>query len=236
MAGFLWASRPGKPSLVDEIGSFQDALEYLRGKTADGRVAAKATFELIPNTEGNEAMDLKSLTIEMLSTERPDLIQEITQKEQAAVSSRVSALEGTVKAQSETIAAQQEKILESEKRETLRAEKEIKLTADGIWKEKLSASKIPVRLHDKVKLHVDHEKFVKDQVLDEAAFAKAVADEVAFFEKEIQPASGDKVLGSPFRTKPRRATARMRKTMPSLTACWPWPAKRLRISRPFFCP
>ena len=65
--------------LVDEIGSFQDALEYLRGKTADGRVAAKATLEFKLNTEENETMDLKSLTIEMLSTERPDLIQAIAQ-------------------------------------------------------------------------------------------------------------------------------------------------------------
>lgn len=64
------------------------------------------------------------------------------------------------------------------KENDVRREKELKSDADSIWNQKLSASELPERLHDKVRAMVDYNKFVKDQVLDAKLFGEAVDAEI----------------------------------------------------------
>jgi hypothetical protein len=90
------------------------------------------------------------------------------------------------------------KILEFEKAETIRKEKEIQREAEGIWQNKLSASEIPEHLYAKVKSHVSYEKFVKEGAFNAEDFGKAVDAEIADWVKGGVKKS---VLGSSFADK-----------------------------------
>ncbi len=71
------------------------------------------------------------------------------------------------------------RILAFEKSEAIRKEGELKQKAETIWETSLKASVIPEHLFAKVKAHVSYEKFIKEGNFDEAAFTKAVTDEIA---------------------------------------------------------
>lgn len=71
-----------------------------------------------------------------------------------------------------------ERLTKIEKAETIRAEKEIRLTADGIFDAKMKDAGIPERLFAKVRKQVSHEKFMNEGVFDKEAFSKAVDDEL----------------------------------------------------------
>jgi hypothetical protein len=90
------------------------------------------------------------------------------------------------------------KILAFEKTETIRKENELRQTADGIWETHLKASDIPEHLFAKVKTHVSYEKFIKEGVFDEAAFTKAVADEIADW---VKGGVSKQVMGTGFSQK-----------------------------------
>jgi hypothetical protein len=70
----------------------------------------------------------------------------------------------------------QKDVLEFQKTEAIRKEKEIKLEAKGIWDEKLSG--MPERLHSKIKAQVNYEQFVKEGDLDVEAFSAAIDEEL----------------------------------------------------------
>lgn len=71
-----------------------------------------------------------------------------------------------------------ERISKIEKAEVLRAEREIRMTAEGIFDAKLKEAGIPERLFGKVKKQISHEKFITEGVFDTGAFSKAVDDEL----------------------------------------------------------
>jgi len=70
------------------------------------------------------------------------------------------------------------RLLELEKKTALQEERTIRSLADGIVTAKLKASKVPERLHSKVRKQLDHQAFVKDNVLDQVAFAAAIDTEL----------------------------------------------------------
>ena len=66
-----------------------------------------------------------------------------------------------------------------EKSEQIRRERDLKAHAESIKDKKLSDSTIPDRLHDKVKRHVDHNKFVDSEgKFDEESFSQKVDEEI----------------------------------------------------------
>lgn len=71
-----------------------------------------------------------------------------------------------------------DRILKLEKADTIRTENERENEADRIWTEKLTASEVDPKLHEKVRQHVSYSKFVKDDVFDEEAFTAAVEAEI----------------------------------------------------------
>ncbi len=70
------------------------------------------------------------------------------------------------------------RLLDLEKKETMRSEREMKKDADRIWADELAASDIPVRLHPKVSNQVSHERFIKDGVFDKDGFKEAIQVEM----------------------------------------------------------
>jgi len=70
------------------------------------------------------------------------------------------------------------RLLELEKKTALQEERTIRSLADGIVTAKLKASKVPERLHSKVRKQLNHQAFVKDNVLDQTAFAAAIDTEL----------------------------------------------------------
>jgi len=79
---------------------------------------------------------------------------------------------------SKTNEENQDRIGSLEKRETIRTEKELKMSADSIIDTFLSKSNIPERLYPKVRKGLDHNKFVESNVLDEEKFAEKAKAEV----------------------------------------------------------
>jgi len=80
------------------------------------------------------------------------------------------------------------------KENEIRREKELKMEAEAVWAEKLSASDLPERIHAKVQAMVDYNKFVKDQALDTKSFGEAVDVEIkSWIDMGIK--KGEVVLG-----------------------------------------
>lgn len=75
---------------------------------------------------------------------------------------------------------------ELQKRDVIRTEKELMSEARSIVNEQLAESSLPNRVQDKVRNYVDHEKFVKESVLDRTAFAEHVQKEVESWEKALE--------------------------------------------------
>jgi hypothetical protein len=90
----------------------------------------------------------------------------------------VSKHEAEVKEFSEKIADLETKVKQFEKEKAIAEEKARKEFADKIWEEKLAEASIPTRLHEKIKAFVSAEEFIKEDVLDEEAFALAVDKEI----------------------------------------------------------
>ncbi len=74
------------------------------------------------------------------------------------------------------------RLLDLEKNDALRTEREMKKDADRIWADELAASDIPSRLHPKVSNQVSHEKFIKDGVFDRDGFKEAIQAEMKDWE------------------------------------------------------
>ena len=99
----------------------------------------------------------------------------------------------------ETNAGSEERLLKLEKISALQTEAAIGLKADGIVVAKLSGSKVPKRLHVKVRKQLNHQTFVKDNVLDEAAFSAAIDIELKdWASEEGTDNSESDVLGMSF--------------------------------------
>lgn len=91
-----------------------------------------------------------------------------------------------------------ERVLSLEKNDAIRAENELKATAENIWSVKLAESEVPETLHGKCRAMVSHVKFTKDGVLDTEKFAEAVTIEIKDWEAKGAKVS---VLGAGFSLK-----------------------------------
>ena len=145
---------------------------------------------------------LKVMDITMLSTEHPDLVKQIEDaaiaKAKAEFSKNEEKFSATITDLTTKLSDSDKKIIELEKKDAMRAEREMSMKAESIWAAKLSASNLPERLFAKVRKNVSHSDFVKDGVFDETEFSKAVDAEVADWESLNIPQS---VQGSGFAQK-----------------------------------
>ena len=140
---------------------------------------------------GNEKEKKKGGAVKMtkdeLKEQFPDLYQEIFEEGKAVATTELTktfeAEKGQLKDEQATLQA---RVLDLEKRDVIRTEAEIKANAERIWDASLAESNIPVRLHEKVKKHVDHSSYVKEDVLDTKAFKDAVDAEIKDWETRTE--------------------------------------------------
>jgi hypothetical protein len=117
----------------------------------------------------------------------------------AGLETQVTSLTAERDTLKQTNAGSEERLLKLEKISALQAEAAIGLKADGIVTVKLSGSKVPKRLHAKVRKQLSHQPFVKDNVLDEVAFSAAVDTELKdWASEESTDNSESHVLGMSF--------------------------------------
>ena len=171
----------------------------------DSRTSAKVFSEEEPEAEiemmktvlEQESLQLdggeNSMTLEELKEKHPELFaQAQKEKEDALSATHKAEIEALKKEKdklnttfSTELTSRDEKILKLEKQEAIRTERDRQNEADRVWKEKLSASSIPAKLHDKVRAQVVHDKFVKDEAFDTKAFGEAVDAEIKDWTESI---------------------------------------------------
>jgi hypothetical protein len=148
----------------------------------------------------------KTMDKNELREKYPELVQEIVAE---AVKEAVSEAETKFKSEKDELSTQVEtlkesnkemsdKVLDLEKKDTIRSESELKSKAQAIWTAKLGESDIPEHVWDKVRQHVSHTKFVSDGVLDVEKFTEAIDAEIKDWEGKGVTSS---VLGTGFSEK-----------------------------------
>lgn len=125
----------------------------------------------------------------------PDMVAEI----EGAVERRLDAKHAKViEKKNDENGSLRESVARLEKSEAIRRVREVKSEADGIWMNALNGCDIPERLHDKVKVQVNHEKFVTNEILNRSEFSEAVKAEVEDWEKRGATST---VMGTGFASK-----------------------------------
>ena len=125
------------------------------------------------------------LFAEMSKSIRKEVEVEFSDKEKKLTQEN-SQLSAKVDTLSETVETQGKSILQFQKNEVIRTEKEIKAQASSIWTSKLSDSTVPTNLHDKVRVMVGHTSFMKEGVFDVETFSSAVVAEIKDWEDKVQ--------------------------------------------------
>jgi hypothetical protein len=162
--------------------------------------------------EVNETLKKEEVIMDLikLKAEHPALYEEVIslgvkQAEivfapvKAGLETQVTSLTAERDTLKQTNAGSEERLLKLEKVSALQTEAAIGLKADGIVTVKLSGSKVPKRLHAKVRKQLSHQPFVKDNVLDEVAFSAAVDTELKdWVSEESTDNSESHVLGMSF--------------------------------------
>jgi hypothetical protein len=149
----------------------------------------------------------KSMNLAELKEQHPELVAEITEEVTKplvdAHKAEVDGLKDQLAVKTQATEELSGKVLKLEKKDALRSEAEMKSEADKIWMEKLSKSAIPDRLFDKVMAQIKHDSYVKDEVLDVAAFSEAIDAEIKDWEEKVP---GETVQGSAFTEKSVNST------------------------------
>lgn len=148
-------------------------------------------------SKGGDTMDL-----EELKAKHPELVEEIQLEAKKESDIEIAKKETEFSKKEEGLKDENEKLtertLELEKKEAIRAEKELKKSADNIWTKKLSESDIPETLFEKVRQYVSHVKFTEEGILNVEKFGEAVDAEIKDWEDR---GVTSKVIGAGFTEK-----------------------------------
>ena len=156
----------------------------------------------LTSKEVKKKMDLKEFKVE-----NPDAYNELMEEVKTEVTSDLEAkfkkekekLENELTEEKKThetqMADRDKRVLELEKKDTIRSEKEMQLRIDSIWRERLSDSDVPEHLYDKVMRQVSYSQFVKDGVLDRDKFVEAIEEEIKDW---VDKGVTSSILGSGF--------------------------------------
>ena len=144
------------------------------------------------------------MNIDQFMKDHPELYAEIvknaTDQATASFTKEKTALTGTIDSLTVKLTESEKRITELAKKDEIRSEREMASDAEVVWVTKLTASDIPERMFSKVKKNVDYNAFVKDGVLDKAAFAAAIDTELKDWE-DFKSSSDNQVQGFGFSAK-----------------------------------
>jgi hypothetical protein len=139
------------------------------------------------NKLSKEVNEVEIKTVEELTKAYPELVQKLTDDLTSNFDAEKATLEKDHKKEVDQLSKDKEdlgdRVVDLEKRDLARNEREMKSDADTLFNNKLAASDIPERLYDKIRKLVNHNKYVKDDKLDKAAFTEAIDNEIKFFEE-----------------------------------------------------
>ena len=188
-AGTFMGEKAIDLGLAHHLMPVDDAYNTIRNANSGNSKGKKAEATVLNITQKKEVnlMDLKEL-----QEKHPDLLKQIQDKatselktelesekdKRVALEAKNVELQTQVDSTTEKNTALEGRVLELEKSETLRQERELKKTADLIWKEALMNSDLPEHLYEKVQKHVQYSKFVKEGTLDETSFVEAIQAEI----------------------------------------------------------
>ncbi|MFA6735895.1 MAG: hypothetical protein WCR87_03130 [Saccharofermentanales bacterium] len=152
-------------------------------------------IEQLNNEEVKTTMDMDTL-----KKEHPDLVKQIEDSAvtdaQNSFSKEKEGLQCEVTKLQTQLSTSEDKILQLEKKDALREERERAVQRDaevkGIWSEKLSASDVAEFHYAKIQKMVNPDKFTKEGVFDAEAFSKAVDAEIPDWENIV---SNTEVMG-----------------------------------------
>lgn len=140
-----------------------------------------------PNTTEETIMDLNEL-----KEKHPNLVSQIENSVKESFSAEIENKDkeiGDLTSKITSLSSEKEesvkRIADLEKKEAMRTEKELAATASSLFDTKLSNSKLPERLHEKVKKHVSYNDFIEESKLNVEEFSKAIDSEIADWEKSF---------------------------------------------------
>lgn len=117
----------------------------------------------------------------------------------ASFTAKETEFTNTIAGLNTQLTASQSQIQELVKKDALRTERELFALSESVWTRKLMSSNIPERMFSKVKANLNYSKFVKDDILDEAAFSTAIDNELKDWEEFTKPI--ESVQGTGFSRK-----------------------------------
>ena len=180
----------------------KDILTEVEFEETGGDAAENSTDTLNNETKILTTEEVKAVDINTLSEKHPDLLKKIQDDAVVAATSAFAIEKKTLEDKLAGVKAENtglgDKIMQLEKKDTLRDERERKATADAIWTRKLSESNIAEHLFDKIRSHVSHSKFMADGIFDVSAFSTAVDAEIADWETR---GATTQVMGAGFTSK-----------------------------------
>jgi len=169
--------------MADRLGSFEGLLAEKSNINTDDGGVIMADEKVI-------------ITAGSLKASDPDVYEAIMNlgKEEGVASAKkvVDSKDSEISGLKEKLSSQEDRLKSLEKVEVLRTEREMKSIANEIVSAALTTSSVPVRLHEKIRVTLDHEKFVSDGKLEHQTFSEYVMREVKDWEDNL---TGDTVQG-----------------------------------------
>jgi hypothetical protein len=166
---------------------------------------------ILSDDSNNDNQEVEDMTLEQLKEQHPNLYKEImdkfTEKDNkiTELSGQVTTLtkerddlKGETQNLSDSVKQYEDRVKNLEKAESLRQAKELKMQADQIVNNKLAEHKIPARLHDKIRKHIDHNEFVdENSAFDTEKFTEQAEAEIKEWSETLSEVSNSNqtVLG-----------------------------------------
>lgn len=175
-AGVYMGKKAIDMNLADDIVNYDKFINNLTSKYVSYKIDTSTV-----NKGGVSMPEEKQITLEVIKKDYPQLADALREEGQMSLSKDLDSLKVQV--------GELSKQLHIERGKALLA------TVESIWTARLSASTLPQAMHDKVKLMVSHQTFIKDGVFDAVAFASAVDAELKSWDVILPSVSAPSVLG-----------------------------------------
>jgi ClpP class serine protease len=188
--GILVGENAVKSGMADRIGYFEDILSQKTGGGSNSTPGINANADNFKTVvQGENIMNLSEL-----KAAHPELYKEVYEAGVAEGKKGDSVVDPSdlikkdeeIASLKQTLGAQAEQLSSLEKRETIRAEKELAATAKSIETALLATSDIPKRLYPKVEGRVDFNAHVENGVLNVETFEKAISAEIKDWEDSLE--------------------------------------------------
>jgi hypothetical protein len=178
----IWRTSTFKEASVCTFGYDSNTRSAAMSEDEDVIVEYTTKFAVKPKKE--ESMDYIKFKTEhpeefaKLAKEVADGIEAKFAEEKAALEAQLAEVQTQNTKLSEENKDGEKRLLALEKAEAIRAEQNLKHTADTIFAEKFKEAGLPDRLSEKVRKLTSHEAFVADGKLDVEAFSTAIDTEL----------------------------------------------------------